>query len=329
MLVKLMHNDFNDPAVEANQKQARRPIIGHAEKRKSSAARKLEAPAFTLNELLVVIAIIAILAAMLLPALSRAKMKAMGTTCISNEKQLVLAWIMYADDNQDKLIGTTTPSYTAGAGYWRFDNWDPAKLSSFPAGASAQDKHILEIQEAYKEASLFQYAPNVSVLHCPADKRYNSPAIANLTTAATAPPGYFAYTSYSGVGSLNGGNPQYYKLSTIPHPSDRYIWVEENDPRTESLSSWDQTSFTSPPTFAGSQLEDSTACWHGQDSSFAWVDGHATDHRWLDSVNITYALSMNPSKYPQTGGAVPVPTMANSPHDMLFLVQGWASQVNP
>src|SRR5262245_61445653 len=68
---------------------------------------------FTLVELLVVIAVIGILAGMLLPALSRAKLKATGATCRSNERQLILAWIMYAHDNNDRII-----EWDFGGGFW-------------------------------------------------------------------------------------------------------------------------------------------------------------------------------------------------------------------
>ena len=293
--------------------------------------------AFTLIELLVVIAIIAILAAMLLPALSKAKNRAMAATCLSNQKQLGLAWTMYADDNQGQIINTGCTSSGGTLLPWRFD-WTKDTPKSPPnlAGLSNQDKDIALLQEGYKEGGLYQYAPNVNVLHCPADARFNVSAVFTIASPATQPPGSFAYNSYSGAGGLNGCDPDFTayvtghlkitKQSGILHPSDRYVWVEENDPRCENESWWEFNPGSGAPTFTGAQIADSVASWHGNNSTFGWADGHADNHHWLDAATVTYALSNNPKKLPPNSGQ---PNLTTAPNDVLFLANGYADQDNP
>src|SRR5258706_2660354 len=109
--------------------------------------------AFTLIELLVVIAIIAILAAMLLPALANAKKRAQTATCLSNQKQLALAWTMYADDNQDRIVNFNT-SVNAGGIPWRYGVLAPdlpPVPAVIPPGTSPQNKAVMLLQAASKQ----------------------------------------------------------------------------------------------------------------------------------------------------------------------------------
>jgi prepilin-type processing-associated H-X9-DG protein len=115
------------------------------------------------------------------------------------------------------------------------------------------------------------------------------------------------------------------KQSAIKHPTERFLWVEENDPRGENLGPWGMHA-PNPPTFASASFVDSVAAWHGGTSSFNWADGHADNHKWLDSPTIAYALSNDPNKY---FNSALVPTFAKAPDDLFFLANGFATQQNP
>lgn len=284
--------------------------------------------AFTLIELLVVIAIIAILAALLLPALSRAKTQAQGVQCMANLRQCCLAWTTYNADfagvfpyNEEGDISdpTANQSQTYNPQGWVFGWQGYSGTSQAPDPLDANTNPLYCLSANY--AQLGPYFKTTGILHCPADRSTDEPGGAGKPRLRSYSMSESVGANHKGDAGVSGSTTDpvqgyylpvptfriYLKEADVTHPSPAKLWLltdENADSINDGAFAFAMPSGTAQSPSTG--WIDVPSKRHNNACGFTFVDGHAQIHKWLMPQNIPGELdgpsANNPSFNAPSGG---------------------------